>query len=145
MSGEVRNYAILNLTTGVVENVALWDGVTEWSPPDGYQAIQSDIAWIGWHYAGGIFSPPEQPEDPGPTDQQLAAAARSQRDSFLRSIYDPGILVAQRALRMAETPEEITYAEGKITDLDIYAEALVAVPGQAGFPQTIIWPIAPTK
>lgn len=78
-------------------------------------------------------------------DYLVAIAARQQRDGFLRSIYDPGIMMAQRAVRIATTPEEISYAEGKIVELDLYAEALLGIPDQAGFPQTIIWPTAPTK
>ena len=95
-----------------------------------------------WSYADGVFSPPEViPEDPA----HLAASARNQRDTALRGIYDPGILMAQRALRMAQTPEEIAYAEGKISELDNYAEALQNIPEQPGFPQTISWPATPTK
>lgn len=78
-------------------------------------------------------------------EAELAAAARVQRDSLLRTYYDPGILMAQRALRMASTPEEESYAEGKIIELDNYAELLQDVPEQIGFPQTINWPVAPIR
>lgn len=78
-----------------------------------------------------------------PDSEQLAMAARAKRDGLLRSLYDPGILMAQRALRLASTPEETAYAEGKILELDLYAEALQGVPQQPGFPQSIDWPIAP--
>lgn len=94
----------------------------------------------------GVLSEDEPVEVPIPPDPvQLALAARNNRESLLRSIYDPGILMAQRALRLASTPEEISYAEGKIAELDTYAEDLVAIPDQAGFPLVIIWPVAPTK
>jgi hypothetical protein len=96
----------------------------------------------GWTYEGGVFSEPQ----PDPVDlDQLAITVRNQRDYALRSIYDPGILMAQRALRMAASPEESSYAEGKIAELDAYAEALTEIPEQAGFPQTIVWPVAPTR
>ena len=78
--------------------------------------------------------------NPGSTPTVMAAAARLQRDGLLRSIYDPGILMAQRALRLASTPEESAYAESKILELDLYAEALQGIPEQEGFPQTIQWP-----
>ena len=83
--------------------------------------------------------------NPGASTAAMAGAARIERERLLRSIYDPGILMAQRALRMAATPEEINYAESKIAELDVYAETLVAIPDQPGFPQTITWPVAPTK
>lgn len=96
---------------------------------------------IGWSYDGSLFAPPATSQ---PTDF-LAAQARIERDRQLKSVYDPGIMMALRALRMASTPEQVSYAEGKVYELDIYAEALVAVPSQTGFPQTITWPVAPTK
>lgn len=77
-----------------------------------------------------------------PVDPQVV---RTERDRLLRSVYDPGINMALRALRMASTPAETAYAEGKISELDAYAEALVAIPDQPDFPQTITWPTAPTK
>ena len=75
----------------------------------------------------------------------VASVVRNTRDNFLRTIYDPGILMAQRALRMASSPEETAYAEGKIVELDLYAYALQLIPDQAGFPNTIVWPVAPTR
>lgn len=83
--------------------------------------------------------------DPGSTVEGLAEAARMERDSLLRSVYDPGINMALRALRMATTPEEQSYAEGKVIELDNYAQALEDIPEQPGFPQAINWPTAPTK
>lgn len=78
-------------------------------------------------------------------NQGVASVVRNTRDTLLRSVYDPGILMAQRALRMSSSPEETTYIEGKIVELDLYAEALLGVPEQPGFPNTIVWPVAPTR
>lgn len=95
-----------------------------------------------WTYDGVTFSPPVA----DPVDEEtLAVEARTERERLLRNNYDPGIMMALRALRMASTPEETSYAEGKVSELDVYAEALLVVPDQVGFPQTIIWPTAPTK
>jgi hypothetical protein len=95
----------------------------------------------GWTFDGTTFSPPPS----GPTEEQLAQQARVARDGLLRDVYDPGINMALRALRMASSPEEEAYAQGKVQELDAYAVALEGVPEQAGFPQTIIWPTQPTK
>ena len=140
-------YALINVSTGIVENTMLWDGTAEsgWSPPDGYIAIQMDEASIGWSYIDGEFFAPEPDPIPGTTNEELARIARLDRYDRLRSIYDPGIMMALRALRMASTPEKKAYAEGKVSELDIYAEDLLSIPDQPGFPQTIVWPIAPTK
>lgn len=83
--------------------------------------------------------------DPPVPESVLASNARAMRDQLLRDNYDRGILMAQRYIRLALTPEEISYAEGKIAELDSYAQALQEIPDQPGFPQTITWPTAPTK
>lgn len=70
---------------------------------------------------------------------------RAERDALLRENYDRGITMALRALRMAVTPEQTDYAQGKIAELDQYAELLTAIPEQPGFPVTITWPVLPTK
>jgi hypothetical protein len=45
-------WGIINNETNICENVCSWDGVTPWSPPDGYYviAIGDSGAWIGFHY-----------------------------------------------------------------------------------------------
>lgn len=94
----------------------------------------------------GALSEDEPVEVQIPPDPvQLALAARNKRGSLLRDIYDPGIMMALRARRMATTPEAIAYAEGKVSELDVYAEALLGIPDQPGFPITITWPVTPTK
>ena len=52
------NYAIVDSATGIVESVAVWDGVTEWSPGEGYIAVESDVAVHGWSYSNGSFTSP---------------------------------------------------------------------------------------
>lgn len=89
----------------------------------------------------GAFSPPVAESN----DDELAFAIRQTRDMLLRTVYDPGISMALRALRMSATPEITEYAEGKIVELDTYAENLLSVPDQVGFPQSVIWPDQPTK
>lgn len=32
---------------GIVENVILWDGEADWTPPEGTTAVQSDTLQIG--------------------------------------------------------------------------------------------------
>lgn len=114
----------------------VWVDVDAINPP-----VQPN--WIGTRNDGAwTFQPYVAPPIP---DAVLANNARVLRDQLLRDNYDRGILMAQRYARMATTPEETSYAEGKIVELDNYAQALQEVPEQEGFPQTITWPIAPTK
>lgn len=44
---------------GAVVNVIIWDGVAEWVPPQGCQAVAcSDTVGIGWTYDGENFTAP---------------------------------------------------------------------------------------
>lgn len=112
-----------------------WAEITDLdpSPQQGWTADMVDGAWVLSPYV----EPPIPPE-------QLALIARQERDRLLK-FYDAGINMALRAQRMATTDPQKEYAASKISELDIYAEALLAIPDQPGFPQTVDWPVAPTK
>jgi hypothetical protein len=57
-------YAIIE--NGTVINVTLWDGTTEWSPPESTIAVSCpDEVGPGWTYEDGTFIAPPVPE-PGP-------------------------------------------------------------------------------
>ena len=56
---EMNTYAIVK--DGVVVNVAAWDGVSEWTPPEDTQVIESSEAGIGWLYDGTAFQRPPEP------------------------------------------------------------------------------------
>ena len=58
-------YAIIE--NNEVTNVTLWDGVTEWSPPEGSIAVACpDEVGPGWTYEDGTFvAPPLPPSAPG--------------------------------------------------------------------------------
>lgn len=145
--GRAYDSEALDWQPGDPSRIGLEMPIAEWQPPWIVEKLvditdMTPQPQYGWLYnpGTGLFSPP-----PGPSDEQLSFEARLARDQLLKTIYDPGINMALRAVRMASTPEAITYAEGKISELDNYAEALLAIPDQPGFPQTIVWPVAPTK
>ena len=50
-------YAIVR--DGVVENVSDWDGVTDWSPPEGTIAVldKDGVMHIGGNWNGSVFTP----------------------------------------------------------------------------------------
>lgn len=73
-------YAVVENSSGIVVDVVVWDGEQEWSPPEGCDAIQSDMACIGWFYSDGAFAaPPIAP----PTPAEVLASNTSTRDMLL--------------------------------------------------------------
>ena len=87
------------------------------------------LTLIGSDYAAYVA--PTQAE----LDAELAASLRGQRDELLTSEVDP---VAGNALRWAA----LTSADREAWS--DYREALLDLPAQAGFPNTITWPTKPT-
>ena len=69
-----------------------------------------------------------------PTTQQLAAKARQQRDKLLFEVDN----IVGNPLRWA------SFSEAQQTTWADYRQALLDVPQQAGFPNTINWPTKPT-
>jgi len=67
----MNNYAMVNNQTNVVDNTIVWDGVTPYTPPDGYALVElpapsetEPMPGAGWSYVDGVFvepvvSPPE--------------------------------------------------------------------------------------
>jgi hypothetical protein len=79
---DARPYASINSETGLVENISLWNGTDEWAPPEGYTAVQTDTAQIGWTYKDGTFSAPA-PILPAP--EEILATNQATQSSLLAS------------------------------------------------------------
>lgn len=94
-----------------------------------------------WQDILGAWAEMQLPDIPA-----LSAEAREKRDALLRSIYDPGIMMALRALRTTDPSDTATlaYVNGKIGELDAFATQLQGIPDQVGFPLEITWPENPT-
>ena len=59
-------YGLLNLKTNVIDHAIVYDGVSEYIPPIGYELIEMpDGGWIGWTMSeGGTWiAPPEKNYD----------------------------------------------------------------------------------
>jgi hypothetical protein len=59
MSANLQTYAVV--AGGVVVNTILWDGISDWAPPEGSQAVvipTGTYAGIGSTYTDGVFSAP---------------------------------------------------------------------------------------
>jgi hypothetical protein len=129
----VSGYAIIE--NGVVTNMALAE--------EGFAAEQGWVlptagATIGWLYADGVFSPPASP---APTSQEAADAesamiARATRNTILTNLVDP---IVSNPLRWADMTADQQAA------WTAYRRALLDITQQLGFPNSIIWPLAPAK
>jgi hypothetical protein len=52
-----------HVVDGLVVNMSLWDGESDWTPADGEQIVLNDAgAEIGWSYVDGEFVAPEVEE-----------------------------------------------------------------------------------
>lgn len=54
-------YAVVN--DGIVTNIVLWDGESEWEPGSGIAIPIDGPCGIGWGYDGENFVAPEQDPD----------------------------------------------------------------------------------
>jgi len=77
------NYALINTATGFVENTFVWDGNDDWNAPDGYEAILSGEAGIGWTYADGEFTAPPPPPIIPPSPGETLSENTASRDYLL--------------------------------------------------------------
>lgn len=77
-------------------------------------------------------------DPPAPTTEQLASQARAERDARLS---DTNWLVERH--REEQETGATTLTAQEYTELLAYRQALRDVPQQAGFPETIDWPILP--
>ncbi len=63
-----------NNVRSAIELDSRWEDLNQqwsWTPPAGFQVVQSDVAGIGWTYDGVIFTPPPSNPTPPPTAEQL--------------------------------------------------------------------------
>lgn len=85
--------------------------------------VEATEGSIGWSYANGVFTAPVVVV----SDEEAAQQVRSRRDSLL-------------------TQSDWTQVADALVDQAAWAtyrQALRDIPSQAGFPNTINWPVAP--
>jgi len=130
---EVRNAASLqsdNLRMEVEINHPIYGWIPYGlDPADTDTTIDNEqvLALIGADFVA--YAPPTQAE----LDAALATEVRADRDERLTEVD----AVAGNALRWAELDAETQAAWAA------YRQALLDVPQQAGFPNTVTWPVAP--
>tara|TARA_B110000211_G_scaffold214765_1_gene256416 strand:- start:2747 stop:3184 length:438 start_codon:yes stop_codon:yes gene_type:complete len=99
-------------------------------PADTDTTIDNDevMALIGTDFAAYVA--PTQAE----LDASAAAQVRADRDNILTTVVDP---LVSNSLRWADLTSD------KQAEWSTYRTALLNVPQQAGFPQTVTWPTEP--
>lgn len=108
-------YALIKSESGLVENVIELGDASDWTPPEGYQVVESDSANIGDTYHDGVFTPPPPPALPVLTPEEILFANTQKQNALLNS--------ASQAM----TPVLLSLQLGDATD----SEALTAKRWQA--------------
>ncbi|HAJ6952818.1 TPA: tail fiber assembly protein [Escherichia coli] len=124
------NYAVIE--NGVVTNIAVWDGESDWQQTNALVLPVSDNVRIGWYYEKGKFSPPTQPPK---THDELLREAEAQRQSLIDAAMASISLIqlklqAGRKLVQAETTRLNTVLD--------YIDAVTATDTSTA--PDVIWP-----
>lgn len=129
-------YAIVDKSTQLVTNLIEWDGdLRSWSPSDGHEAYESEVASIGDAFKDGVLVP-QPPLAPPPISAEQASAERDAR------LTEAAIRIAplQDAVDLGDaSPAE----EAGLTAWKRYRIAVNRVHLQPGFPSAIVWPEMP--
>lgn len=128
-------YAVVN-GKGLIENVVVWDGITEWSPPEGTTAVDcgDSLCQIGGTYKEGKFSPAPQAEV---SKDDLIAQAEVNKNGLM-DIASLKISVLQDAVDLdMATETEAT----QLTTWKKYRVALNRIDTSAA--PDIVWPEIP--
>ena len=151
----MSRYGVVEVATGLVVNVILWDGdTTQWQPPEGCIAVQSDEVQMGWSYINEVFvAPPPEPPVP-PTEAEILAAQslllqqRTQLAAAQKTALSNRIGVLNDGIELGEaTPAEIAelpVRQAQLIEWKRYALYLGRVTTQAGWYHTVDWPVQPT-
>jgi len=151
----MNRFALVHSATGFVTNVILWDGNLEtWAPDDGYEAILSEYAQIGWSYVNGLFAaPPYVPPILTPAEieaqnrstlqqsTQLAAAQKTALTNRVGTLQDAIELDEATPAEIAELPVR----QAQLLEWKRYAIYLGRVTLQEGWALTVEWPVRPTE
>lgn len=101
-------YAVVDAAGNVI-NIVEWDGASDWRRPAGVQAVQTDIAGLGWTYLAGQFTPPPPPPPDIRPPDDIA------RDTAFLNDLDRQDIVSR--VKTA-TPDQIrTWIMSNVTDL----------------------------
>jgi hypothetical protein len=120
---------LLDTVTKKVINVVSLNSPEEHNPTPGIEVApqhDGDIGWT-WTESGWVY-----PQPPEPTLEELAEKQRELRDKWLRIYVDKINAIRWEA-----------FTQQQKNDWIAYRQALLDVPQQEEFPNTINWPIPP--
>ena len=82
-------YALIN-DQNIVSNLVLWDGETEWTPPNGLQPlnVENIECAIGWVYDGSVFTKPEVVVVPEPTPEPAPTPTKEELLAQLQALSE---------------------------------------------------------
>jgi len=91
------------IKNGVVDNMVLWDGVSEWTPPEGVTLVMDPPAGvgIGWAYDGASWTAPEPPPVPVPEEVRQAQARRALLVAGLLDDVEAAVAAASQDIQIA--------------------------------------------
>lgn len=129
-----NSYAVVK--DGIVINIVVWDGETEWQPDDGEAVKIDDVAGIGWLYDGKKFTPPPEPDK---THAELVVEADAEKQSRL-DYATTRIVVWQTKLLMGRklTTDETASLNAWMD----YIDAVTVIDTETA-PDAISWPPLP--
>ncbi|TWA69746.1 phage tail assembly chaperone [Azospirillum baldaniorum] len=111
-------------------------------PADAMAISEADFAAVmagqgaGKQIVPGPDGRPMLADPPAPTDGEMAAIVRAERDRRLDAVAWR-ISRHERETRLGQVPTD------DLAALDGYMQALADVPEQAGFPHAVVWPTEP--
>lgn len=89
------------IADGVVVNMVVWDGVTEWTPPVGVTVVEPPAqAAIGWLYNGTTWTAPEPPPVPVPEEVPQWQARRALLAAGLLSSVEAAVAAASQDIQI---------------------------------------------
>lgn len=114
-------YAVVK--DGVVINMVVWDGVTEWQPSEGFAVPAPDYVGIGWKYEEEKFIDPNAPVQPDNGEilsakmaemaEQLRVDVERMNLAYLSAIVVGG---ADEDAKVAKIRQEISLRKQKYKD-----------------------------
>lgn len=126
-------YAVV--VDGLVVNMVVWDGVTEWTPNEG-KAIEAPYGvGIGWAYYDGEFTAPTTPELP---HNELVAQAEQMKSSLLSAATFKIIIWNTKLLMGRKLTDEETSQLNAWMD---YIDEVMAIDTDTA--PYIKWPVSP--
>jgi len=148
----MSTYCVIDLQTNLVINTIAWDGISDWTPPDGCIAVESSVAGKGWSYIDGEFHPPPVA---APTPEEILISQSFKLQSLTQLANSQKVALTNRIstlndaieLEMA-TPEEEIELPKRVLQLKAwktYAVLLGRVTSQAGWPPDVEWPVQPSE